>query len=66
MRVANFSENSAVIEVDLQELKILGTALNALCNGGRKDDLEEGLGGTREKAESLLISILSLNSLLER
>lgn len=67
MRAASLSDKGLLIEVDLQELRILGTALNTVCNNGRiLDDLEERLIGTREKAESLLISIRDLNSIFDR
>jgi hypothetical protein len=67
MRVASLSDKGLLIEVDLQELRILSTALNTVCNGGRiLDDLEERLNGTKDKAESLLISIRALNSIFDR
>ena len=67
MRAASLSDTGLLIEVDLQELRILGSALNSVCNSGRiLDDLEERLSGTREKAESLLISIRDLNSIFDR
>jgi hypothetical protein len=67
MRVASLSDRGLLIEVDLEELRILSTALNTACNCGRiLDDLEERLSGTKDKAESLLISIRALNSIFDR
>jgi len=67
MRAASLSDTGLLIEVDLQELRILGTALNTVCNSERiLDDLEERLSGTKEKAESLLVSIRGLNSIFDR
>lgn len=67
MRAASLSDKGLLIEVDLQELRILGAALNTVCNSGHiLDDLEERLSGTRDKAESLLISIRALNSIFDR
>jgi hypothetical protein len=67
MRVASLSDKGLLIEVDLQELRILSTALNTVCNDGRiLDDVEERLSGTKDKAESLLISIRALNSIFDR
>jgi hypothetical protein len=67
VRVAGLSDKGLLIEVDLQELRILSTALNTVCNRGRLlDDLEERLSGTKDKAESLLISIRGLNLIFDR
>jgi len=67
MKVANLSDDSLVIEFDLQEFRILSTALNSMCNGAHiLDDLEERLSGAKDKAESLLISIRTLSSTLDR
>jgi hypothetical protein len=66
MRVASLSDTGLLIEVDLQELRILSTAMNTVCNGHILDDLEERLTGTRDTAESLLISIRALCSIFDR
>ena len=66
MREAHLSDKGLRIEVDIEELRILAAALNLLCNGENiLDDLEERLTGATEKAENLLISISSLNSLFD-
>jgi len=67
MRTVNLSEAGLLIQVDVQELQILTAALNALCNvGDILDELEQRHGGTKDKAETLLISIRSLNALFDR
>jgi hypothetical protein len=67
MRTANLSDAGLLIQVDVQELRILAAALNALCNvGDILEQLEQRRGGTKEKAEMLLVSIRSLNALFER
>jgi hypothetical protein len=67
VRVAGLSDKGLLIEVDLQELRILSTALNTVCNRERLlDNLEERLSGTKDKAESLLISIRGLNLIFDR
>lgn len=67
MRTASLSEAGLLIQVDVQELQILTAALNALCNvGDILDELEQRHGGTKDKAETLLISIRSLNALFDR
>jgi hypothetical protein len=66
MRGAHLSDKGLRIEVDVEELRILATALNLLCNGKNiLDDLEERFTGANDKAENLLISIRSLNSLFD-
>jgi hypothetical protein len=67
MRVATFMDRSAVVELDVQELKILSTALNLLCNlGCIEEEFEDSTNATIEKVESLLIAVHSLTSTLER
>ena|ERR1700730_2536430 len=67
MRTANMSETGLLIEVDVQELRILAAALSIMCNAAHiLDDLEERLSGTKDKAETLLFSIRSLNSIFDR
>jgi hypothetical protein len=67
MRATNLSDKGLLIEVDVQELRILATALKVVCNGGHVlDDLEQRLSGTRDKAETLLVSLRSLNSIFDR
>jgi hypothetical protein len=67
MRAPNLSDTGVRIEVDVEELRILAAALNVICNDENiLDDLEERLTGARDKAETLLISIRSLNSLFDR
>jgi hypothetical protein len=67
MRTIHLSDTGLLIEVDVQELRILATALNVVCNGGQVlDDLEHKLSGTKDKAESLLVSIRSLNFIFDR
>lgn len=66
MKAPHLSDTGIRIEVDVEELRILATALNLMCN--REDnlaDLEERLTGAKEKAEALLISIRSLASLFD-
>jgi hypothetical protein len=54
-----------VIELDVNELKILSTALNLLSNVGCiEEDFRQETGGTIEKVENLLISIHALTSML--
>jgi len=66
MREAHLSDTGLRIEVDVEELRILAAALNLLCNGENiLDDLEERLTGAKDKAENLLTSIRSLNSLFD-
>jgi hypothetical protein len=66
MRETHLSDKGLRIEVDVEELRILAAALNLLCNGENiLDDLEERLTGAKDKAENLLISIRSLNSLFD-
>jgi hypothetical protein len=66
MRETHLSDKGLRIEVDVEELRILAAALNLLCNGENiLDDLEERLAGAKDKAENLLISIRSLNSLFD-
>jgi hypothetical protein len=65
MTVTSYSDHLAVIELDVNELKILSTALNLLSNVGCiEEDFRQGTGGTRVQVESLLISIHSLTSML--
>jgi hypothetical protein len=67
MKVASLCDKGLLIEVDLQELRILNAALNSVCNGGQVlDGLEERLSGSRDKAETLLAYIRSLNSIFDR
>jgi hypothetical protein len=67
MRAINLSDTGLLIEVDVQELRILTTALNVVCNGEHVlDDLEQKLSGTKDKAETLLASIRSLNFIFDR
>jgi hypothetical protein len=66
MKTTNISDTGLVLEVDLQELRILAAAMSMVCNGGHVlDDLEEKLSGTKEKAETLLVSIRYLNSIFD-
>jgi hypothetical protein len=67
MRTINLSDTGLLIEVDVEELRILAAALNVVCNGGHVlDDLEQKLSGTKDKAETLLVSIRSLNFIFDR
>ncbi|MGC1906591.1 MAG: hypothetical protein WA715_22425 [Candidatus Acidiferrum sp.] len=67
MRTINLSDTGLLIEVDVQELRILAAALNVVCNGGHVlDDLEQKVSGTKDKAETLLVSIRSLNFIFDR
>jgi hypothetical protein len=67
MRVATFMDRSAVVELDVQELKILSTALNLLCKlGCIEEEFEDSTNATIEKVESILIAVHSLTSTLER
>jgi hypothetical protein len=67
MRTVNMSETGLLIEVDVQELRILAAAMSMVCNAAHiLDDLEERLSGTKDKAETLLFSIRSLNSIFDR
>jgi hypothetical protein len=66
MRAPHLSDTGIRIEVDVEELRILATALNLLCNGENiLDDLEERLSGAKDKAENLLIAFRSLASLFD-
>jgi hypothetical protein len=54
-----------VIELDVNELKILSTELNLLSNVGCiEEDFRQETAGTIEKVENLLISIHALTSML--
>ena len=67
MRAANLSDSGLLIELDVQELRILAAALTALCNNRYVlANLEDRLSGANDKAESLLVSIRSLNSIFDR
>jgi hypothetical protein len=67
MRAANLSDSGLLIELDVQELRILAAALTALCNNGHVlANLEDRLSGANDKAETLLVSIRSLNSIFDR
>ena len=66
MRAPHLSDTGIRMEVDVEELRILATALNLLCNGENTlDDLEERLSGAKDKAENLLIAFRSLASLFD-
>jgi hypothetical protein len=66
MRAPHLSDAGIRIEDDVEELRLLAAALNLLCNRENiLDDLEERFTGTNDKAENLLISIRSLNSLFD-
>jgi hypothetical protein len=66
MKTANISDTGLLLEVDAHELRILAAALSLVCNGGHiLDDLEERLSGTKDKAETLLVSIRHLNSIFD-
>jgi hypothetical protein len=67
MRAANLSDSGLLIELDVQELRILAAALTALCNNGHVlANLEDRLSGANDKAETLLVSLRSLNSIFDR
>ena len=67
MRAAKLSDSGLLLEVDVQELRILAAALTTVCNSGQVlANLEDRLGGTRDKAETLLVSIRSLTSIFDR
>ena len=66
MKTTNISDTGLLLEVDVQELRILAAALSMVCNAGHiLDDLEERLSGTKDKAETLLVSIRYLNSIFD-
>jgi hypothetical protein len=67
MRTAQVSDTGLLIEIDVQELRILAAALTKVCNDGHiLDDLDERLDGSKDKAETLLFSIRSLNAIFDR
>jgi hypothetical protein len=67
MRAANLSDSGLLIELDVQELRILAAALTIVCNRGQLvADLEDRLSGTKDSAETLLVSLRSLNSIFDR
>lgn len=60
MKIVDRQDGGAVVELSLEEIELLSSALNEVCNGIRVTPFAEKLGVERDKAEQVLDQFVQL------